>query len=137
MALDVRCAAILAANVLYLHHRAGDNSRPRPPFWTGEALGKAEELRELLNVNLTNDDTSDSLAVLLRTRLEEDAILSQRLERKYPSIIFAQLIDVLAQKVATMLALQPPPGEPPDVVEVLAKLRQLIAGVPVDVRALQ
>jgi Patatin-like phospholipase len=137
MALDVRCAAILAANVLYLHHRAGDNSRPRPPFWTGEALGKAEELRELLNVNLTNDDTSDSLAVLLRTRLEEDAILSQRLERKYPSIIFAQLIDVLAQKVATMLALQPPPGEPPDVVEVLAKLRQLIAGVPVDVRVLQ
>ncbi len=136
MALDVRRVAVLAANILYLHRRAGDERQFRPAFWTAELLGQAEEMRLLLDVNV-NDDTSDSLTTLIRTRLEQDAILSQRLETKYPGIVFAQLIENLAQEVATMLTVDPPPGEPPEVVTVLAKLRQLTAGVPIDVRVIQ
>ena len=137
MALDVRRVAVLAANILYLHRRAEDERLPRPAFWTSESLGKAADMRRLLDVNVSNDDTPDSLNALLRTRLEEDPILSERLERKYPGIVFAQLIQNLAQKVVTMLTVQPPPGKPPEVVTVLAKFRQLIAGVPVDVGVMQ
>ncbi len=138
MALDVESVAVLAAHVLCLHFRARDQSREdRAAFWSDEALRAAGGMRELLQVDITQDDTPDSVAEVLRTRLDGDANLLQKLERKYSDLAFVQLLEVLAQDAITILNEQPPPKEPPEVVKVLERLRQLLDRAPIEVRVIQ
>lgn len=138
MALEVKSVAILTANILCLHRQVQDKSQPdRPAFWTDEILGQAGKMRDLLGVNATDDDTLDFLAARLRARLDEDASLCQRLERGYPGIVFAELLEVLAQDVVTLLTAPKPPQEPPEIVDVLEQVRQSIGRAPIDVGVVQ
>ena len=133
MALDVESVARLAANVVCLHFQARNQGREeRAEFWSEEALQSAAAMRELLHVNITRDDRPDSVAEAFRGRLEGDASLFQKLEGAYPDLRFVQLLEVLAQKAVTLLTGQPPGKQPPEVVAVLERLRELLARARID-----
>jgi hypothetical protein len=128
MALDIECAAVLIGNVLYFRRQAISEGGA-PNFWTPQTLAWAEELRAFLNVNVSDKDTPPSLGDRLKRHLEDNARLCQCLETKYPGIVFAQLLDKLAQKVVTALKNEQPAGVK-EIDDVLEKMRQLTGDVP-------
>jgi hypothetical protein len=136
MALDVKSASALAANVLHLRSRVEvQGQHGRPAFWTDEVDNHAEEMRDLLGMDATDNETTDSLSARLRTMLEADASLCQKLETKYPGIVFAELLEVLARDISTLFFQQP--KEPPEVVDLLEKVQEFIEPAHVDARTVQ